>query len=280
MSVLRSDEAALAAAGCLVLDGEGWHRGVIGILASRVVERMGRPALVIARSPGRPGTRLRPLHSRFPPAGCDHRGRTPPDEPALFDRFGGHAYAVGFSLPSAHVPLLRARLARYASTRLSPGMLQQRLTVDAELTLDALTHPLLNTLRLLEPFGNSNAEPVFLVRSLMLAEEPFLLKERHLKLRLKALTGEACVSCLCWSRAVAWPERLEQLGIGVGSTVDVVCRHPRKQAPSGLVESRWNCVTCDGRTYPKAWNTTSYESGFAASESHIMANRHERTNGR
>ena len=229
MSALRVDEAVLAAAGCLVLDGEGWHRGVIGILASRVVERMGRPALVIAHQDGQAhgSGRSIPGFQLLDAITAAHTA----DEPALFDRFGGHAHAVGFSLPSAKVALLRTRLATYSSPLLSAAALQQRLAVDAELTLDAVTAPLLHTLRLLEPFGNSNPEPVFLVRSLTLTEEPFLLKERHLKLRLKAPTGDECVSCLCWSRAVMWPERLQQLGVGVGSIVDIVCRIRENKHP-------------------------------------------------
>ena len=229
MSALRTDEAALAAAGCLVLDGEGWHRGVIGILASRVVERMGRPALVIAHEDGQAhgsGRSISGFHL-LDAITAAHSA----EEPALFDRFGGHAHAVGFSLPSANVPLLRTRLAAYAATRLSPSMLQQRLAADAELTLDALTPGLMNTLRLLEPFGNSNTEPVFLIPALTITEEPQLLKERHLKLRLRSSAGTECVSCLCWIRAVLWPERLQQLGIRAGSAVDIVCRLRENKHP-------------------------------------------------
>ncbi len=229
MSALRADEAALAATGVLVLDGEGWHRGVIGILASRVVERMGRPALVIAHQDGQAHGSGRSV-SGFHLLDAITAAHTA-DEPNIFDRFGGHAHAVGFSLPSARVPMLRSRLAAYSATLLSPEMLQQRLAVDAELTLDILTPELLTKLRLLEPFGNSNAEPIFLIRSLTITEEPLLLKERHLKLKLKSATGAECVSALCWSRAVLWPERLGALGISTGATVDVVCRIRENKHP-------------------------------------------------
>ncbi len=229
MAALRIDEAALAAAGVLVLDGEGWHRGVIGILASRVVERMGRPALVIAHEDGQAHGSGRSI-SGFHLLDAITAAHTA-DEPTIFDRFGGHAHAVGFSMPSAKLPMLRARLASYASALLSPQILQQRLAIDAEVTLDAVTPALLTTLRLLEPYGNSNAEPVFLIRSLTITEEPALLKERHLKLKLKSATGEECVSCLCWSRAVLWPDRLKELGIAAGASVDVVCRIRENKHP-------------------------------------------------
>ena len=228
MAMLRSDEAALAAAGALVLDGEGWHRGVIGILASRVVERMGRPAIVIAHEDGHAhgsGRSVAGFHL-LDAITAAHNAI----EPLLFDRFGGHAHAVGFSMPSAHVPLLRERIATYSAGLLSPEMLQQRIEIDAELPLADLTPDLLRKLRLLEPFGHGNREPVFLARACTVRDDGKLLKERHLKLCLS--TGDDTqVSCLCWSRAVPWPERLRELGIGAGSVVDAIFRVRENKHP-------------------------------------------------
>ncbi len=227
MAALRADKAALDAAGCLLLDGEGWHRGVIGILASRVVERMGRPAVVIAHEDGQAhgsGRSIAGFHL-LDAITAAHAG-----EPAIFDRFGGHAFAVGFSLPSERVPLLRTRLSAYAAGRLTADVLRQEITIDAELTLDALTPDLLHALRMLEPFGHGNHEPVFLVRSVVVAEEPFVLKERHLKLRLRSPNGSDA-ACLCWSRSVHWPERLHAMAVAVGSRVDAVFRVRENRHP-------------------------------------------------
>jgi single-stranded-DNA-specific exonuclease len=246
MSVLRGDENALAAAGALVLDGQGWHRGVIGILASRVVERMGRPALVIAHEDGQAhgsGRSIAGFHLLDAITAAHGDG-----DPILFDRFGGHAHAVGFSLPSERVPLLRERLASYSAGRLSEEMLQQRIEIDAELPLADLTPDLLKKLRLLEPFGHSNREPVFLARACKVKDDGKVLKERHLKLCFTA--GEvAQVSCLCWSRAVAWPNRLAEMGIGPGSVVDVVFRVRENKHPQfGGAEME----LCDIRPHPPA----------------------------
>ncbi len=228
MAALGEDQPALDAAGCIVLDGEGWHRGVIGILASRVVERMGRPALVIAHENGQAhgsGRSIAGFH--LLDALTAAHGHA---ESAVFDRFGGHAHAVGFSMPSGSVPLLRTRLAAYAAPRLPAAMLQQRLEVDAELPLENLSADLLRILRLLEPFGQGNREPLFLARAVTIVEEPFLLKDKHLKLRLQS-TGGAGSACLCWSRAVSWPERLRALHVGRGSVVDVVFRVRENRHP-------------------------------------------------
>ena len=228
LAVLRDDGAAMEAAGCLVLDGEGWHRGVIGILASRVVERTGRPALVVAHEGGLAhgsGRSIRGFHLLDALTTAHAVSGAP-----LFDRFGGHAHAVGFSMPSNKLHLLRKRLAEYASPRLSPDMLMQRIEIDAELPVDALSSELLRLLRLLEPYGHGNREPVFLTRAATLVDTPTVLKDKHLKLRLQVGNGDT-VACLCWSRAVAWPLRLVELGIGAGSVVDVVYRVRENRHP-------------------------------------------------
>lgn len=211
-----------------MLDGAGWHRGVIGILASRVVERMGRPALVIAHDDGKAHGSGRSI-AGFHLLDAITAAHTHEDG-GVFDRFGGHAYAVGFSLPSASVPLLRSRLAAYASPLLPPEMLRQRLRIDAELSPDMLTPEVVRTLRLLEPFGHGNSEPLFLAMSLTLVEEPLVIKERHLKIRLRAANGTA-VCGLCWSRTVLWPERLTALGVVVGSVIDAVFRVRENRHP-------------------------------------------------
>jgi len=228
MLALKADSAALETAGALVMDGEGWHRGVIGILASRVVERMGRPALVIAHEDGQAhgsGRSIAGFH--LLDAITSAHGA---EEPSLFDRFGGHAHAVGFSLPSSKVPLLRSRLSAYAAGRVTAEMMQQRVEIDSEITLEELTPELLRKLRLLEPFGQGNREPIFLVRGATIVDEPKVLKERHLKLRLQSAGGTA-TSCLCWSRGVQWPERMAELGIRQGSTVDAVFRVRENKHP-------------------------------------------------
>ncbi len=221
-------EEDLAVAGCLVLDGEGWHRGVVGILASRVVERTNRPALVITHEDGKAhgsGRSITGFHllDAITAAHVAHPGLP------LFDRFGGHAHAVGFSLPSTHVSHLRHHLATYAAGRLTPTMLQPTLTLDAELPFAAIDRAALANLKRLEPFGHAAAEPVFLATSVTIRELR-TLKDTHLKLHLQQGNGPV-LQCLAWSRRIQWPRRLENLGIAVGSVVDVAFhlrenRHP------------------------------------------------------
>ncbi len=99
---------------CLVLEGEGWHRGVIGICASRVVERWRRPALVLSSEDGEAhgsGRSIPAFHLLQALEAC----------PELFSRFGGHAHAIGCALPTERIPELRSRLDAYARQRLTPA---------------------------------------------------------------------------------------------------------------------------------------------------------------
>src|SRR6185437_4191528 len=152
---------------CLVLDDQGtqtsgWHRGVVGILASRVVERTGRPALVVAHEDGvahGSGRSVSGFHLLDAlTAAHEQANRT------LFSRFGGHAHAVGFALPSSRVPQLRDSLASIAANRLGLTPVAEELRFDLELRFAEITPDLLVTLEQLAPFGLGNLDPIFITR--------------------------------------------------------------------------------------------------------------------
>jgi single-stranded-DNA-specific exonuclease len=172
-------EPALLDSFCLVIDGDGWHRGVIGITATRVVERYCRPTLVISRDGGEAhgsGRSIRAFHLLNALESCA----------PLFTRFGGHAHAVGFSMPAANLPELCSRLNTYARSRLTLADFEPVLDLDAELPFDEITHDLFQALRRLEPFGMGNPEPVFAARNLRLMAPPRVIKEKHVKLKLSS----------------------------------------------------------------------------------------------
>jgi single-stranded-DNA-specific exonuclease len=170
------EDAGLRDSYCMVIDGEGWHRGVIGITATRVVERHGRPALVVSRDGEEAHGSGRSIHGFHLLNALESCG-------ALFTRFGGHAYAVGFSLPSARVAELRAQLDAYARTRLRLADFEPTLNIDAELPLDTITPEMFEALRKLEPFGAGNPEPVFSA-AVRLTSPVKILKEKHVRLKL------------------------------------------------------------------------------------------------
>jgi len=171
------EQPVLAEAFCIVIDGEGWHRGVIGITATRVVERYGRPALVISRNGEEAhgsGRSIRAFHLLNALESCA----------GLFTRFGGHAHAVGFSLPVANLPELRTRLDDYARARLTLADFEPLLSFDDELSLDQVTPEFFKLLQRLEPFGVGNPQPVFAARGVRLMASPRNIKDKHVKLRL------------------------------------------------------------------------------------------------
>ena len=176
------EQPALREAFCIVIDGEGWHRGVIGITATRVVERYGRPALVISRNGEEAhgsGRSIRPFHLLNALESCA----------GLFTRYGGHAHAVGFSLPAANLPELRTRLDDYARARLTLADFEPTLTFDAELALNQVNPELFNLLQRLEPFGVGNPQPVFAARSVRLMASPRIMKDKHVKLKVAPAVG-------------------------------------------------------------------------------------------
>jgi single-stranded-DNA-specific exonuclease len=174
-----TSDPALCDAYCIVVDGEGWHRGVIGITATRVVERYNRPAVVISRDGEEAfgsGRSIRAFHLLEAIESCSH----------LFSRYGGHSHACGFAMPAANVAELRAQLDAFARTRLTPADFDPILDLDAELDLTEITPELFHTLQLLEPYGMGNPEPVFAARRVQLAAPPRILKDKHVKLKVRA----------------------------------------------------------------------------------------------
>ena len=154
------DEPAFAASRCIVIEGEGWHRGIIGILASRVVDRMRRPAIVIALEGGEAygsGRSVPGFHLLQAIEGCKE----------LFTRFGGHAHAVGFSLPASRLEELKSHLEAWAALNVEDTA--PILRCHAVLPLDQITEALFGWLRRLEPVGNGNEEPIFVAYNVRLA---------------------------------------------------------------------------------------------------------------
>jgi single-stranded-DNA-specific exonuclease len=207
-----ANEPEFADARLVVVDGDGWHRGVIGILASRVVERTARPALVISVEDGvahGSGRSVDDFHLLSAIETCAD----------LFTRFGGHAFAVGFALPAEALPELKRRLAECSSERLAQREPQRDLHIHAELPLDHVTAVLAGWLRKLEPLGHGNAEPIFMARNARLVSAPRFMKDRHLRLEL-AQDGTGATRAVGWDMA----GRSAELGLTQGSKIDAAYR--------------------------------------------------------
>ncbi len=218
-------EATEHAAQCIVLDDPEWHRGVLGILASRVVDRTGRPALVLTHEDGQAhgsGRSIAGFHL-LDALTAVHEAVA---DDVLFTRFGGHAHAVGFSLLSSKVGLLRERMERYGAAQLTAEMLEPALECDAEVGLDELTAEFCEWMTRCGPFGIGNREPVLVTRGVTLRAPVRLIKSRHVCLQLQQDGAAGWVSALGWSRGMGidWPARCIELGLRQGSMIDVAYR--------------------------------------------------------
>jgi single-stranded-DNA-specific exonuclease len=229
---LESDPDLIAGR-LLLVDGDGWHRGVIGILASRVVERTARPAIVISVEDG-PQGRIAHGSGRS----VDGFALLAAIESCadLFTRFGGHAFAVGFAMPAAALPELKRRLCLYAEQHLAARAPERLLHIHAELPLDRITPVLAGWLRKLEPLGHGNPEPIFTARHVRLVAAPRTMKERHIRLELaqdSPAPGNgpthrppASAAPSGSIRAVGWglADRTAELSLAQGSVIDVAYR--------------------------------------------------------
>ena len=234
------DDPDLTGKYCMVFDGDGWHRGVVGIVASRVVEKTGRPALVIAKDGDEAhgsGRSIAALHLLDALESCRD----------LFTRFGGHAHAVGFALPSSQVAELKMRLNKFAQERLSAEDLVPELAIDAEIPLSDVNPRLLEMLSKLEPFGQGNAEPVFSCSGVTLLLPPKIIKDKHVKLRVNQ-KRESAKSSFNYE-AVGWrmAERVATEALAAGDRLDVAFRigmnfHPEFGGLELTLEDYRKCV--------------------------------------
>ena len=162
----------------LVVAGEGWHRGVIGIVASKLVDAFHRPAIVLSVEDGVAHGSCRSI-PHFDMLGALERSAH------LLVRFGGHRQAAGLTMESARVRELRAAVNAVADETLGPEDLMPRLRIDGDLAFRAITGDVASGIAALAPFGAGNPRPVFAARRVEIVDGPRKLKERHLKMALK-----------------------------------------------------------------------------------------------
>ena len=162
----------------LVVGGEGWHRGVIGIVASKLVETFHRPAVVLSINGDVAHGSCRSI------PGFDMLAGLESCAPLLL-RFGGHKAAAGLALESARIKEFRARLNVYADDRLGPDDLRPRLKIDDVLAFRGISGRMAAQLSSMEPFGPGNPRPVFCASGVDIVDGPRLLKDRHYKMALR-----------------------------------------------------------------------------------------------
>ncbi len=173
----------------LVVAGDGWHRGVIGIVASKLVDAYHRPAIVLSIDGDEAHGSCRSI------AGFDMLGALESCAPIL-QRFGGHRMAAGLAVERDRIRELRTRINAWADDRLGPDDLRPRLRIDDHLGFRELTGPVAAQIVALAPFGAGNPKPVFAAAGIEIVDGPRRLKDRHFKMALRQ-DGRVM-------RAIAW----------------------------------------------------------------------------
>jgi single-stranded-DNA-specific exonuclease len=175
--VIESDPD-IGAHSVLVVAGEGWHRGVIGIVASKLVDAYSRPAVVISLEDGIGHGSCRSIGAFDMLGAIESCGRH-------LMRFGGHKMAAGLTLEAGCLKSFRAALQAHGDDRLGPDDLRPRVRVDARLGFDEIKGRLVEEIQALEPFGLGNPKPVFCAGPVEIVDGPRRIKERHLKMGVR-----------------------------------------------------------------------------------------------
>ncbi len=191
-------DPSVGAHNVLVVSGDGWHRGIIGIVASKLVDAFYKPAIVLSVEDGVAHGSCRSIPSFDLLAALETM-------PELFIKFGGHKQAAGVTLEADRIPEFRRRMADYGATALTHDDLRPRLRIDADLNLRDISSQVIEGVMRMGPFGAANSKPVFRASPIELIDRPKVLKERHLALMVRQ-DGRAF-------RAMAWraSEREEYL---------------------------------------------------------------------
>jgi single-stranded-DNA-specific exonuclease len=174
-----------------VVAGNGWHRGVIGLAAAKISEKLHRPAIVISLENGvgvGSARSIKPYHLLNGLDSCTE----------LMEKHGGHAQAAGMTIKAENIEILRQKLNQHALSVLSEDDLIPEIHIDAILTSQNLSLDLVQELKQLEPFGAGNPKPTFMTRNLILSSEPLIMKEKHLKLRLTD-AGKKSFEAVWWN---------------------------------------------------------------------------------
>ena len=168
----------------IVVAGEGWHRGVIGLAASRIADKLYRPTIVLSIEDGFAHGSARSIKDYHLLEGLDSCRD-------LFEQYGGHAAAAGMKIKRENIELLQERLNIHATANLTEEDLIPELKIDAIVSSKTLNIDLVQQLKRFEPFGMGNPKPRFLTKDLVLNSEPLVMKEKHLKLKLADAEGKA-----------------------------------------------------------------------------------------
>ena len=181
-----------------ILYKEDWHKGVIGIVASRCIEKYHRPTIILTLSHGKATGSARSV------PGFDVYEAI--EECAdLLEQYGGHTFAAGLTLPLDNLEAFKIRFNEIVSSRILPDQLIPMINIDMLLELDSLSPKFYNILRQMGPFGPGNMTPVFESRNLSISGKPVIMKEKHIKFDVRQ-NGSPTYTAVGFGMAQFYPD--------------------------------------------------------------------------
>lgn len=161
-----------------VLYNENWHKGVIGIVASRCIEHFYRPTIILTESNGKAAGSARSVNGFNVHDAIDACSD-------LLTQFGGHAYAAGLTMPIENIETFQKKFEEVVKDTISPDQLIPKIIIDQHLTFDQITNNFFTVLKQMGPFGPRNMQPVFVTEHVIDSGKSKIVKEKHLKLSVK-----------------------------------------------------------------------------------------------
>ncbi|RFZ81630.1 single-stranded-DNA-specific exonuclease RecJ [Mucilaginibacter terrenus] len=196
LGMIDSDEALIKRKSTVVFN-ENWHKGVIGIVASRLTEKYYRPTVVLTRSNGHVAGSARSvlgydLYEAL--CGCSD----------LLIQFGGHRYAAGLTMKPENVDAFMHRFEEVVSTSISEEQLTQQIVIDAELNLSDIDSKFFRIMAQFAPFGPENMAPVFLTKNVYVSGNAGLVGGNHIKMNI-IQPWSAAFSCIAFNHGEYLP---------------------------------------------------------------------------
>lgn len=180
----------------IVIYNKDWHKGIIGIVASRLTELYFKPAVVLTLTNGMASGSARSVQG-FDIYSAVNSTRD------LLENFGGHTYAVGLTLKEENIPEFRRRFEEYVATHIQPNQLSPQLDIDATIEFADINSDLVNALRKLNPYGPGNQKPVFCTRNVFDFGTSKLVGKNleHIKLELEDNSTSRVLNAIAFNMA-------------------------------------------------------------------------------
>jgi single-stranded-DNA-specific exonuclease len=225
--ILEQRGETVAAKKAIVMYNEDWHRGIIGIVASRLTELYYKPAVVLTLTNGLASGSSRSVQ------GFDIYSAVESCED-LLENFGGHTYAVGLSLKPENIAEFSRRFEEYVATHITEAQLKPNQEIDAELKFSDVTIPLMIALRRFNPFGPENNKPVFVTRNVRDAGTSKIVGKHmeHIKLDLVDDSVTTPLHCIAFNQA----DKFEAIAAGKPFTISYTIEENKHHAAGSPIQ--------------------------------------------